>query len=417
MVFELLLNLSRLFGYLVLLVRNVFKLVYVILCMKKILLGFFAYPNEVLNMKKRVKKQVKVEESNRLTSWMKLVFFLYLFVFAIEVIKKASVLLAPDIKDYLLEGLEPIKAVCVGWFTTAIAQSSGAVSSVTAAFAGNGLIDLPTAVYIMIGASLGTTITALVISLVVVSVKRRDFRHGVEIGLSYSIYSALLVFIVVFLEYFFGFFSKVSLFLAEILHDKISLLRVPNIVGLITSPFVNGLLRFENHWFLLLFGFVVLIFTLRFISKAIMGVLGGEDNARRFINRYFDSKYKAYFMGVFLTAIVFSSSITIGLLVPLAVSRLISLKKAIPFILGADLGTFTDLFLVALIIDQTNALAAAFAYALFAVVGAIVFLPNVDFLHKVTKYTSKRLINMSRRNALYILIAFVLIPLGVVLFF
>jgi len=364
-----------------------------------------------------MKKQVKVEEENKLKSWFKLVFFLYLFVFAIEIIKKASVLLAPDVKDYLLEGLEPVKAVCVGWFTTAIAQSSGAVSSVTAAFAGNGLIDLSTAVYIMIGASLGTTITALVISLVVVSVKKRDFRHGFEIGLSYSIYSALLVVIVVFLEYFFGLFSRVSLFFAEIFQDKISLLNVPDFIGLITGPLVDGLFRFEDFWFLLLFGFVILIFTLRFISKAIIGVLGGEDRARRFINRYFDSKYKAYFMGVFITAIVFSSSITIGLLVPLAVSRLISLKKAIPFILGADLGTFTDLFLVALIIDQTNALAAAFAYALFAVVGALVFLPNVEFLHRVTKYVSKRLIHISRKKALLILLLFILIPLGVVLFF
>jgi solute carrier family 34 (sodium-dependent phosphate cotransporter) len=364
-----------------------------------------------------MKKRVKVAEPNRLTSWMKLVFFLYLFVFAIEIIKKASLMLAPDVKDYLMQGLGPIKAVCVGWFTTAIAQSSGAVSSVTAAFTGNGLIDLPTAIYIMIGASLGTTITALVISLVVVSVKRRDFRHGVEIGLSYSIYSALLVFIVVFLEYFFGLFSKVSLFLAELLQDKISLLKVPDLVGIITGPLVDALFKLENNFFLILFGFVILIFTLRFISKAIMEVLGGEDRARRFINKYFDSKYKAYFTGVILTAIVFSSSITIGLLVPLAVSRLISLKKAIPFILGADLGTFTDLFLVALIIDQTNALAAAIAYALFAVVGAIVFLPNVEFLHKVTKYVSKSVIGISRRKALYILIAFVLIPLVVVVFF
>ena len=81
-----------------------------------------------------------------------------------------------------------------------------------------------------------------------------------------------------------------------------------------------------------------------------------------------------------LTAIVFSSSITIGLLVPLAVARVINLKKAIPFILGANLGTFTDIFLASIFIGQPAAFASAIAYFLFAVMGGLIFLPNTQFL-------------------------------------
>jgi len=347
--------------------------------------------------------------------WLKLIGLIYLFIFSIELIKKTSLFLAPSIKVFLLQGLTPLKAICVGWFTTSIVQSSGAVSSVIAAFTGNNLISLPTAIYIMIGASLGTTITALIISLITVSKRRKDFRHGFEIGLSYSIYAAFLVLIVFFLEYFFKFFSRFSFFLASILEEKISVLKIPNLIEIITSPIINPLFERNHKVILLIIAFAILIFSLRYIGKSVINFFGGEARARRFINKYFDSKYKSYLIGVALTAILFSSSITIGLLVPLAVARLINLKKAIPFILGADLGTFTDVFLASVIIGKTSALAAALAYSLFAVIGAIIFLPNINFLFNLTKYVSKKLIHISRKKALYILITFILIPLLIIL--
>ncbi len=354
---------------------------------------------------------------HKLLKWIKLVFFVYLFILSIELIKKASMILAPNIKDFLLQNLTPLKAIATGWFVTSIVQSSGAVSSVVATFAGHNLISLTTAVYIMVGASLGTIITALIISLATTAQRRKDFRHGFEIALSYAIYSALLVIIVLILEYFFKFFSRISLFLAEIIGPKLSSLNAPNFVEILTSPIINFLFKFDYKLILLLLGFVILILTLKYLGNSIIEILGGEDKAKNFINKYFDSKYKAYFIGVVLTAIVFSSSITIGLLVPIAVARIISLRQAIPFILGADLGTFTDLFIAAIIIDQPLALATAIAYMLFGVIGAIVFLPNVEILRKMTKFVSKRLIEISRKKALYILIGFIVIPLLIILLF
>ncbi|MBT4165432.1 Na/Pi cotransporter family protein [archaeon] len=348
---------------------------------------------------------------------LKLTFFLYLFILSIELIKKTSLALAPDIKLFLMQNLSPIKAVAVGWFTTSIVQSSGAVGSVMATFIGNNLITLPTTVYILIGASFGTSITALIISFITESKQKKDFRHGFEIGLCYAIYSALLVAIIFPLEFFFQFFSKTSLFLASQLGEKISFIKVPNIIEIITSPVINPITKQNHNLTIIILAFIILLIALRYLSKSIIEVFGGEDNARKFINKYFDSKYKAYIIGIILTAIVFSSSITIGLLVPLAVSRLISLKKAIPFILGADLGTFTDLILVSLIIGKTSSLAVALTVMLFGIIGGIIFLPHIDFLHKITKYTSKKLIKISRKKAFYILLGFIAIPLAIILIF
>jgi|TARA_Y100000031_G_scaffold58697_1_gene66294 sodium-dependent phosphate cotransporter len=349
--------------------------------------------------------------------WLKLIFFIYLFILSIELIKKSSLLLAPDLQNLLIQNITPLKAISVGWFTTSIVQSSGAISSITAAFAGSDIISLPIAVYILMGASLGTTITAMIISLVIVTQKRKDFRHGFEIALCYSIYSVLLVIMVFFLEFFFSFFSKTSLFLATAFENNFFLFNVPDTVSIITNPIINIISIESQRIFVLIFGFALLVLALKYIGSSVINVLGGEEKARGFINKHFESKYKTYFIGIGLTAILFSSSITIGLLVPLAVARLINLKKAIPFILGADLGTFTDTFLASLIIGKTTAIATAFAYGFFGILGAILFLPNIDFLHKITKYTSKELIKISRKKALYILISFILIPLAIILIF
>jgi sodium-dependent phosphate cotransporter len=365
-------------------------------------------------MRKRMRK---VTRNERIKNGVGLVLLLYAFVVAIETITHASLALAPDLNKFFVSGMNPIKAIATGWFTTIIVQSSGAVGSITAALAANEILILSTAVFILIGASLGTTIKALLISVITVSQKRRDFRHGFEIGLCYSIYSALLVGIVFILEFFFGFFSKTSLSIASKIGDRVSLQGFPNILDIFTRPVTNILYGNFNNIILILLGLAILVLTLRFLGKTVIGVLGGEDPARSFINRHFNSKLKTYFLGAILTAIVFSSSITIGLLVPLAVARLINLKKAIPFILGADLGTSTDVLLASIVIGNVNALATFVAFALFAIVGALIFLPNTEFLWKLTKNTSKKVFRISRKKALYFLIAFILIPLLLMLIF
>jgi len=367
--------------------------------------------------KKELQQLQKQTYKIKVFNWLRLISLIYLFIFSIELIKKISLIISPGFKFFLMNSLNPIKAISVGWFTTALIQSSDAVGTITATFAGNNLISLSIAIYILIGASLGTTITAIIISLVISYKKKKDFRHGFEIALSYSVYSFLLVILVLILEYSLKIFSKSSLFLATILHGKVSLLKIPNLINIITDPFINYLFMNINKIILLLIGFIILVLVLRYIGKAIIGVLGGEEKTRKKINSYFSSKYKSYFLGVILTAILFSSSITIGLLVPLAAIRLINLKKAIPFILGADLGTASSLFIASLILGNVTAMACFFAFALFAILGAVIFLPNINLLYKLTKYLSKRVIKISRKKALIILLIFLFLPLGIILLF
>ncbi len=347
---------------------------------------------------------------------LKLLVFLYLFVFAIEIIKDSALALAPSITSLLNNGLGPIKAVSAGWFATSVVQSSGAVDSVAATLVGSDILPLETGVYMLIGASLGTTITAVIISIITASKEQKDFRHGFEIGLSYTIYSAILVLLAFTLEYFFAAFSRISFAAASFLQPGNVALAVPDVVHSMTAPILTPLrVVVSSDIAALLLGFITLIFALKFIGSSVIEVFGGEEKTREFINKHFDSRLKAYLIGVIITAIVFSSSITIGLLVPLATARVIRLRQAIPFILGADLGTFTDVLLASLVVGDVSALALAIASFLFAFLGALIFLPNVWFLNNLTKKMSKGVLAISRQRAIYFLLGFVLLPLAVLL--
>lgn len=367
-------------------------------------------------MKESVTKE-NLTSKERLFSGLKLIIFLYLFILAIQIIKNASSVLAPSLNQFFVNGMNPLKAIATGWFTTILVQSSGAVGTIVASFTGNGILEFSTGVYVLMGAIIGTAITALLISLITVSQKRRDFRHGFEIGLCYSLYSVLLVVIVFILESIFGLYSKLSIFLASKVGNNISLGKIPDWIDVITKPLTNAFFNNFNGAILIIVGIGILLFTLRYIGKTVIGVLGGEEPARHFINRHFDSTIKAYFLGVLLTMIVFSSSITVSLLVPLAVSRLINLKKAVPFIIGAGLGTQSDVFLASILIGHVNALATFFALFLFGITGALVFLPQTERLWRLTKYMSKRIFHISRKTAFYVLLAFILIPLILMLIF
>lgn len=360
-------------------------------------------------------KKEEITTKQKISNWFKLAFFVYLFILSIEIIKKTSMLLAPSINTLISTNLTPLKAICTGWFTTVIFQSSGAVTIIAATFAGNNLLSLPTTIYIILGTILGSAITALIIPFIVHTKKTRDFRHGFEIGLCFAIYSTILIIITFILEYLFGIVSKTSFYLANIVQDKGCILKIPDLIGTITSPIINILKL--NNLIVLLIGFAILIISLNFLGKIIIKCLGGEKHAKKVLNKYFNSKYKSLLLGIVLTAIVFSSSITIGLLIPLIIARLITLKKAVPFIVGARLGTSTDVVLASLIINQPAALATAIAYLMIGIVGMLIFIPNTNFLFKITKHISKKTIHISRKKALYFSIGFIIIPLLILLIF
>jgi len=337
----------------------------------------------------------------RILYFLAFLLFLYLFLFSLELIKESFSELAQHIFKITKDNLNGINALGFGWLLTLVMQSSGAATSALAALNFAGILGPIVMVYMVIGTRIGTTITALLVALLI-SAKRRDFRHGFEIGIANLIYAFPIAIFMFFLEYFFSFFSKAG--------NYFIVSGVPfnfDFIDTITLPLISKI-GFIPEYFVAFLGILLLIFSLKKMP-VFMLKLWGEDTIRKRINYYFNKKHRAFLIGLIIALVLTSTSITITLLIPLVVSRLINLKKVIPYIIGTNLGGIMDAVIGCLVIGQTS-LPAILTYVSFSLIG-LLWLFNTSLMFRLTKLVSKRIIRVSKKRAILFVLFFILLAL------
>jgi len=330
------------------------------------------------------------------------VLFLYLFIFSIVLIKESFFEIGKDIFKITQDNLNAINGFGVGWLLTLIMQSSGATTSALIALNSVGVIGTRILIYMILGTRIGTTITALFVALLIHAKKRRDFRHGFEIGLTNLVYALPIAIFMFLFEYFFSFFSKTgNYFLTLDVPFKLKF------IDSITLPLIN-FFSFLPKYVLVFLGIIILIVSLRKIPKFMLDLFGA-GNLREKINKYMANKWKSFLIGFLITAVLLSTSITLSLLIPLIVLRLVNLRKVIPYMVGANLGGVTDAVLGGLAVGKTS-LPAIFTYVSFSIIG-LVWLFNIDLLLNITKYISKRTLRVSKKRAVVFLLFFILLAI------
>lgn len=242
-----------------------------------------------------------------------------LFLYGMQLMADGLQKIAGDRLRRILELLtsKPIFGVAVGAGITALIQSSSATTVMVVGFVNAGLLSLKQAISLIMGANIGTTVTAFMVSL-----KLTDLAlPAIGIG-----------------------------FLISLISKK------------------------KNTRFL---GQTILGFGLLFLGMKIMGdtMQPLKDNA--YFTTLILSLSKNPFLGMLLglafTAIVQSSSATTGLVVTLASEGLIDLNVGLAITLGSNIGTCATA-LLASIGTQLVAKRAAIAHLLFNVIGVAIFM-------------------------------------------
>src|SRR3989344_7378684 len=264
------------------------------------------------------------KKSGKALAFLGLIIFLYLFIFSLVLIKHSFSELAKEALRFTRDNTNPINSFGFGWLLTLVMQSSGAATSALVALNASGIIGASLLIFMVLGTRIGTTITALLVALFI-HAKKRDFRHGFEIGLANLIYAFPVAIIMFVLEYFFRFFSYAGNFFIS--------LGIPfriNFVDTITIPVIN-LISFLPKSLLVIAGAFLLAISLKSLPRFIFSLWGG-DYLKKKINKYMKNRWRAFLVGFLVTALLLSTSITITLLIPIIVIRIINLKKAILYI-------------------------------------------------------------------------------------
>ncbi len=311
-------------------------------------------------------------------SWLGVIGLVYLLLVAVSLISTGFRLVLADQAIALFAlATNPFLGLIVGIVTTALIQSSSVTTSIVVGLVAGGL-PVVTAVPLIMGANIGTSVTNTLVSLGYVGDKAA-FQRAFAAATVLDMFNILAVIIFLPLEIALHGLEHLSLWLGEPLVGSSSLAAFNPVVA-ITQPVTDLVARvvatIPPPWGLILqisLGLVLLFATLQVLSQQLKHLLIGTAKAMldNVLGRGALANIAA---GAVITLLVQSSSTTTSLLVPLASTGALSLREIYPFTLGANIGTCITALLAATAIRGNTALPAleiALVHLLFNGLGVL----------------------------------------------
>ena len=269
---------------------------------------------------------------------------LALFLYGMNTMGDGLVMLSGGKLEQVLERLtkKRIMALLLGALVTAVIQSSSATTVMVVGFVNSGIMKLTQAVGIIMGANIGTTITSWILSLT-----------GISSG---NVFIKLLK------------PSSFSPVLAAI-----------GIICMMTGKDGSRKKTIGS----ILLGFAVLMFGMETMSGAVSPL---KDNPTfTGMLTAFSNPILGMAAGAVLTAIIQSSSASVGILQALCMSGAVTYGTALPIIMGQNIGTCVTA-LISSIGASKNAKRAAFIHLYFNLIGTILFMAVFYFINHFVNF-------------------------------
>ncbi len=257
---------------------------------------------------------------------------LALFLFGMSTMGDGLVQLSGGRLEKILEKLTKKKsmAVLLGLLVTAVIQSSSATTVMVVGFVNSGIMNLTQAVGIIMGANIGTTVTSWLLSLT-----------GIEGS---------------------------NLFLKLLKPSSFS--PVLAAVGVVLTMTAGENDKKKNIGSILV-GFAVLMFGMETMSGSVAPL--AENPRFTGILTAFSNPILGLLAGLVLTAVIQSSSASVGILQALCVTGVVSYGTAIPIIMGQNIGTCVTALLSGMGASK-NAKRASLIHLYFNLIGTLLFL-------------------------------------------
>lgn len=359
--------------------------------------------------------------------WLKIVALVYLLLLAVGMIgtgfKWATGGQAKELFEF---ASNPFTALIIGTVCTALIQSSSTVTSIIVGMVAGGL-PVATAIPMVMGANIGTTITNTLVSLGHVR-NKEEFKRAFAAATVHDFFNLISVVIFLPLEIATGFLQKISAWMVAPLSstDGMSMGDL-NFMKAITKPIIKSVQSamevLGDPW-----GGIAMIFLgigLIFVSITLIGKLlkvAMVGKAKQILhNAIGRGPVTGIFSGTIITILVQSSSTTTSLVVPLVGSGVFKVRDIYPFTLGANIGTCVTALLAATAVSGELANAAlqiSLVHLVYNVLGVVVIF-GIPLLREIPLKAAAWLGNLAAENKLYavgyILFVFFVIPLFLIL--
>ena len=348
----------------------------------------------------------------------------YGFLISIRLMGSAIKALGSDTAQELFSGVSnPFAGLAVGTLATVLVQSSSTSTSTIVSLVGQSggtALSLKTAIPMIMGANIGTTITNTVVSIGHLR-QGSAFRRAFAAATVHDFFNLMIVAVALPFELATGLLERTATTISGALSNvggaeyhspikaavKAGAKPIEELIG------GFGLEGVPLAVILVGIALGLIVICLVQITRNMRSLISGP--LERALNRVLGrSGILGILIGVVMTVAVQSSSITTSLLVPMCAAGVLSLRNAFPIMLGANIGTTVTALLASMATDNQAGLTIAIVHALFNVIGVLVVYP-VPFLRGIPVRLARMLSIRAQRNPLWVVayvgVVFILIPL------
>ena len=263
---------------------------------------------------------------------------LYLFLVGIAGIGHSFQLFGGEFSEGVLTATEsPVVALFIGILATSLVQSSSTTSSVIVGLVAGGTIPTEAAVFMIMGANVGTTVTNTIVSLGHIA-QGAEFRRAFAAATVHDFFNLMAVAILFPLEWATGFLSYASVFLATAFAG-LGGLQVGSPVKAATGPAVSALATAvgQQGTLLLVIAAALTVGALFSIVRLLRSLPLRRVEAA-LDERLFRNAGRSMLVGVAITMVVQSSSISTSLVVPMVAMEILRSASGLPLHVGSQRG-------------------------------------------------------------------------------
>ena len=344
---------------------------------------------------------------------------LYVFLVSIGLLGAAFKLFGKDFAQQVIQTTaNPLVGLLAGILATTLVQSSSTTTSIVVGMVAAGALTIETAIPVIMGANIGTSVTNTLVSMGHIT-RKVEFKRALAGATVHDFFNLLAVVVLLPLEIAYGYLHRLASAAADAFVG-FGGMKLSSPLKAIVKPAV-GLIKGalgENAILCLIVAIVLMYLSLKFLVDLAKGIV--IQRSGRFLNRYlFGAPMVAMAFGVVMTVLVQSSSITTSLIIPLVGAGILTLEQVFPFTLGANIGTTVTAMLASLATGNIAAITVAFAHLFFNLTG-IAFVYPFAPIRQIPLRLARGLAELTSRSRVYAFVyvglAFYVVPLTLIYF-
>ena len=347
----------------------------------------------------------------RLLYWLKIagiVAALYLFIVGVGGMGHAFKLFGVEFAERVLTATaNPFTGLFIGILATSLVQSSSTSTSIIVGMVAGGALSVEGAIFMIMGANIGTSITSVLVSLGHIH-RPQELRRAFSAASVHCFFNLTCVAILFPIEIATGFLGRTAKVCADAF-TGLGGMRLSNPLKAATEPSVEAIAWLvRDHPILMLIVTIALTYGMLILIVKLLRSLVLKKLEYFFDTHLFANWRRAMLFGLVLTFAVQTSSVPTALVVPLAGAGVLRLIQVYPYCLGSNMGTTMTAMLAALATGQQTAVIAAFAHLLFNIVGILIIWP-IPAIRAIPLRVAEKMGELAFRKRLVPVVALALI--------